>query len=145
MNCINGWNYIHGWNILLKQNPPHACNHTYGGIYTSEWISNSWIKIHNFIHTVALLLMRFTLSYFYNGIPLIYVINFIHTCHVASLCFDFIHVMKFNHIFWCIHVVQFSSKWSISFMLSNSSLWSYFIHTSIINISFHINSIHVKI
>jgi hypothetical protein len=55
---------------------------------------------HNFIHAVALLLMRFTLSYFYNGIPLIYVINFIHTCHVALLCFDFIHVMKFNHIFW---------------------------------------------
>jgi hypothetical protein len=54
---------------------------------------------HNFIHVVASLLMRFTLSYFYHGLRLIYVINFIHTCHVASLCFDFIHVMKFNHIF----------------------------------------------
>ncbi len=31
MNCINGWNYIHGWNITVKQNSPHACNHTYGG------------------------------------------------------------------------------------------------------------------
>jgi hypothetical protein len=34
-------------NILVKQNSPHACNHTYGGIYTNEWIWNSWIKIDN--------------------------------------------------------------------------------------------------
>jgi hypothetical protein len=67
---------------------------------------------HNFIHVVALLLMRFTLSYFYNGIPLIYVINFIHTCHVAS-CFDFIHVMKFNHIFWLYPSGQFLSCYQI--------------------------------
>jgi hypothetical protein len=173
MNCINGWNYIHGWNILVKQNSPHACNHTYGGIYTNEWIWNSWIKIdnndgeishmneiiwmkvtfpltfinihltcvshssslpnnmcnwpygwkidnkiwthgwqwqsstllnfiymvnnirivnlfhgHNFIHVVASLLMRFTLSYFYYGLCLIYVIIFL-PWPLSHLCYQF--------------------------------------------------------
>jgi hypothetical protein len=218
MNCINGWNYIHGWKYSsqtefttcmqsMNQNwqhgwwnfpyewnsiiwmkvtfpltfinihltcvshssslPHNMCNWPYGWkfdnkIWTPGWqwqfstllnfiymVNNihivSLFHGHNFIHMVASLLMRFPLSYFYHVLHLIYVINFIHTCHIASLCFDFIHVMKFNHFFDCIRVVQFSSKWSISFMLSNSSLWSYIIHASIINMSFHINFIYVKI
>jgi hypothetical protein len=128
--------------------PNNMCNWPYGWKFDNKIWTHGWqwqsstllnfiymvnnihivnlFRGHNFIHVVASLLIRFTLSYFYHGLRLIYVIrfvpwplshlcyhistmafvssiyviNFIHTCHVASLCYHFIHVMKFNHMFW---------------------------------------------
>jgi len=120
----NMCNWPYGWKIDNKI-WTHGCQWQLTTLLNFIYMVNNIHIVnlfhgHNFIHVVASLLMRFTISYFYHGLHLIYVINFIHTCHIASLCFDFIHAMKFNHIFWLypcgsifIQVVNFLSCYQI--------------------------------